>query len=257
MSGGYSSSYDPSIEAAQEDERRKAILRNKISAMFGEAPTTPPPEVTGRHFTLRERIRGDAQRSADAEKAAGLAGLEELKPLAESAKKQFGTEETDLSGALRGQYGDELSQKYADAERAMRFGAANTGNIGSTVYADAQGRLSRDNQLAGTKIEEAVRRAIAGLRSSREDVRGRSIGLVNAGAGEEGVRSATEGLKSAAEAAGSANREQLFNDFFNNLAYTRVAGNQSNQLAQLLAAQRQVGGGTVFPNSGGLGRIIN
>jgi len=171
------------------------------------------------------------------------------------ANSQLAGEETDISGALRGQYGDELKRKYGDAERSVRFGAANTGNIGSTGYSDAQSRLSEENQLAGTKIEEAVRRSIQNLRSSREDVRTRATGLVNAGMGEEGVRSATEGLRGAAETARSANREQLFNEFFNNLAYTRVAGNQGNQNAQLAALLGNRGGGSFFPTTPTQGRI--
>lgn len=145
------------------------------------------------------------------------------------------SQEGEISGALRGNYSDDLKQKYQEAERQLRFGAARTGNIGSTSFADENARISRENQLGGTNIEGAVRRAIGNLRSSREDTRARAIGLINAGEGTEGVQSATEGLRLSSDTARNANRERLFDDLFQNLAYNQVAQNQNSQAAQLAA----------------------
>lgn len=153
------------------------------------------------------------------------------------------TQEGEISGALRGNYSDELKRKYQEAERQLRFGAARTGNIGSTDYADENARINRENELGGTNIEGAVRRSIANLRGSREDTRTRAIGLINAGQGTEGVTSATEGLRLSADTARSANRERLFDDLFQNLAFNQVAGNQASQAAQIAALLNRGSGG--------------
>lgn len=154
------------------------------------------------------------------------------------------TQEGEIAAAHRGNYSDELKQKYQDAERQLRFGAARTSNVGSTTFADEMARLNRDNEIGGTNIEDAVRRSIAGLRSSREDTRIRAIGLINAGEGTEGVRSATEGIRLDADAARNANRERLFDELFQNIAYSRLANNQNSQAAQLAALLNRGGGGT-------------
>lgn len=166
------------------------------------------------------------------------------------------TQEGEISGALRGNYSDELKRKYQDAERELRFGAARTGNIGSTDYADENARINRENELGGTNIEGAVRRSIANLRGSREDTRARSIGLINAGEGTEGVQSATQGLALSADSARNANRERLFDDLFQNLAYSRVASNQSLQAAQLAALLNRGGGSSLSATSPNSGRVI-
>jgi hypothetical protein len=166
------------------------------------------------------------------------------------------TQEGEISGALRGNYSDELKRRYQDAERELRFGAARTGNIGSTDYADESARINRENELGGTNIEGAVRRSIANLRGSREDTRARSIGLINAGEGTEGVQSATQGLALSADTARNANRERLFDDLFQNLAYSRVASNQSLQAAQLAALLNRGGGSSFSATSPNSGRVI-
>jgi hypothetical protein len=145
-------------------------------------------------------------------------------PEAVKARNLFGQEETELAGALRGHQADKLKKQYRDAERALRFGAANTGNTGGSVMADQMTRLNEENLMGGTEIEESIRRAINGLRSSREDARLRSHSLINAGSGEEGVRAASEGLKNAIGAAKSADRERLFQELFQNIAFTKAVG---------------------------------
>lgn len=251
---------DDSITYARQDEARKEALRQRIAAMFGEDTKGFRNEIRGpdTSFSIGED-RGIAHDlyPTSGEGRGPLGEILELAPALSgaAARDRFSSEEGDLSSALRGFYGDDLKQRYGDAERAVRFGAARTGNIGSTGYADAIAKVNRDNALAGTNIEEAVRRSIGNLRASREDVRSRATGLVNAGQGEEGVRSATAGLKSAAEAASSANRERLFDDYFRNLAYTGVASNQASQTAQLAALLNR-GSGSFFSTSPSTGRVI-
>lgn len=243
-----------SITYTKQEEARKEALRQRIAAMFGEDTKGFSTEIRGR---ARQWAPSDPNIPASGEGRGPLGEIIESAPALSGAdaRARFATEEGDLSGALRGFYGDDLKQRYGDAERAVRFGAARTGNIGSPGYADEMARVNRDNSLAGTNIEEAVRRSIGNLRASREDVRSRATGLVNAGLGEEGVRSATAGLKSAAEAASSANRERLFDDYFRNLAYAGVASNQGNQLAQLQALLGR-GGGPSFSTVPSGGRVI-
>jgi hypothetical protein len=213
-----------------------------------------------------QRILGDsvdpneATRRAEEEEARKEALRKRISDLftGPDAIKRFGLEEHDLSGALRGFQASDLERKYGDAERKLRFGAANTGNIGSATYADSLARVNEDNRRGGAQIEESVRRAITGLRSSREDAKIRALGLVNAGTGEQAVQSATAGLKGAADAASSANREQLFTDLFQDLAYTKVAGDTSNRNAAALAYLNRARGGSYFPTqSSPAGRIIN
>jgi hypothetical protein len=173
------------------------------------------------------------------------------------AAQQFSTEESDLSGALRQQYTDDLTKRGAAAERSMRFGAANTGNIGGTTFADATGKLQEENALGATRIEDAVRRAITGLRTAREDSRLRAIGLVNSGTGQDAVSSAASGLKLAADTAKSQGQEQIFNDLFGDLAYTKAAGDSNDKNAQIAAILQRNKGGSFFPTQPQTsGRII-
>lgn len=182
--------------------------------------------------------------------AAARAEEEQKQGLRDRVNAMFSTpdlqaQEGEISAAQRGNYSDELKQKYQDAERQLRFGAARTGNVGSTTYADEMARLNRENEMGGTNIEGAVRRSIANLRGSREDTRSRAIGLINAGEGTEGVRSATEGLRLSADTARNAGRERLFDELFQNLAYSRIANNQNSQAAQLAALLNRGGSGGV------------
>lgn len=188
------------------------------------------------------KVAGDKSiADAQAEEASKQALRDRVNTMFSSPDLQ--TQEGEISGALRGNYSDELKRKYQEAERNLRFGAARTGNIGSTTYADEMARINRENETGGTNIEDSVRRSIANLRGSREDTRARSIGLINAGEGTEGVTSATEGLRLSADTARNQNRERLFDDLFQNLAYSRVANNQNSQAAQLAALLNRGGSG--------------
>lgn len=189
---------------------------------------------------------GAAERAAEeARKAEMRAGVNALFDTDE-AKARFKTEEDDLAGALRGYYSDDLKRTYENAERALRFGASNTSNIGGSAYADSVGRLNEDNAMGGTRIDEAVQRALNSLRASREDSRARSINLVNAGSGSEAVGAAQSGIRQALDNATSANREQLFGDLFGNLAFTKAAGDASDKNAAALAYFNKIKGGNAF-----------
>jgi hypothetical protein len=137
------------------------------------------------------------------------------------AQQRFASEETQLSDALRGFYSDDLKRGYEEAERGLRFGAANTGNVGGSAYADQVAKLNEKNQIGGTRIEEAVRRAINNLRGGREDTRMRSINLVNSGTGTDAVASAATGLRQALSASNAANREDIVSGLFDNLAFVK------------------------------------
>jgi hypothetical protein len=210
------------------------------------------PEETEAERMMRLQEEDEARRGSLRNRITAMFG-------GADATKQFSSEEDELAKALRGQYTDDLEKRYGAAERAMRFGAANTGNIGSTTFADASGKLTEENQLGATRIEEAVRRAIAGLRTAREDSRLRAMGLVDAGTGEEAVQAASSGLRLAAENARASGQEQIFNDLFGDLAYTKAAGDSNDKNAAALAyLARTRGSNSFFPTSSGgnSGRII-
>lgn len=168
---------------------------------------------------------------------------------APDAQAQFKTQEDQLSEALRGFYSDQLGRSYADAERGARFGAADTGNIGGSAYADSLARVNRDNALGGTRIQEAVTRAINNLRASREDTRNRSIGLVNSGSGDQAAASAQSGLQQAISAANAAQRENIVGDLFGDVAFAKQASDTNLKNQEL--ARRASAFYPTQPSSGG------
>jgi len=237
------------VDLAIAEEARRAELRKKIAMMFGEGPETEQVQV-GTNVTP---VKGREFDKPDIEQ------IFETRPTTvPAAKAQFATEEGDLAGALRGHYGDELQRNYAEQERQNRFGAARTGNIGGSAFADSRSSLEEQNRLGGTRIDEAVQRAINTLRSSREQTKLRAIDLVNAGSGEEGVQSATAGLKSSLEQAKAANREQLFGDLFTSGAFANANRISGDRNAQALAIFGNSRGGGLSPSSRNTQpRIIN
>lgn len=210
------------IELAQAEEARRTALRARIAQMFGEGPDTEQVQIGMTPETLIGRGRGGPSSSQPI--------YEERPTLAAAARKQFANEDTALSTALRGQYGDELKKSYEEGQRQLRFGAARTGNIGSSIYADRLASGEEQNRMGGTRIDDAVQRALANLRSSRETSKLRGLDLINAGTGEEGVQSAASGLKSALSTAQSQNRENLFGDLFTDTAFgvsNKAAGDRN------------------------------
>lgn len=201
----------------------------------------------GSSQAARQQEAEEARKSALRDKINALYGVGGASP------QNFMDEEAEISKGLRDYYGDEQKKAYERAERQMRFGAANTGNIGSTTYADAESELAEKNRLGSTRIEEAVQRAINGLRGSRESTRLNAINLVNAGSGEDAVQSAMSGLRGVLDTAKSANRENLTSDLFENLAFTKVAGDSASRdelLRRALYPQKTSATYTVKPDYG-------
>jgi hypothetical protein len=169
----------------------------------------------------------------------------------------FATEEQALAQDLTGKYTDEAKLKYDDTERALRFGAANTGNIGGTAYADAQAKLNEQNRMGGTRIADSVQRAINQLRGARENTRLNSINLVNAGSGADAVEAASSGLRSTLANAQTAGRENLFGDLFQGLAFTKGVGDASSREQALAALYNKPKSTATFTPTDSTGRVIN
>lgn len=165
------------------------------------------------------------------------------------AQARFATEEDQLSKAHRDYYSADLKDRYGETERNLRFGASNTGQTGGSVYADEMAKMNEQNALGGTRIDEAVRRAVNGLRNSREESRARSIQLINAGEGESGVQAAQSALQQSIEGAKAGQKEQLFTDLFSNLALARQSGGAralDDEASAYYARQR---GGAYYPTT--------
>lgn len=198
---------------------------------------------------------GVASAQAEEQRKSGLRGrIEQMY----QPNDTFAAEENDLRQALTGQYTDELGDLYKKNERTMRFGAANTGNIGGSSFAEGSADLSKQNELGATKIGEAVQRAINNLRASREESKLRGLQLVNAGGGEEAVSAAASGLRSSIDNAKAGSRERLFDDLFRNVAFTKAAGDASSRDDAATAYFNQLRGGSGLrtPASDSKARII-
>jgi hypothetical protein len=273
MGGGGGGGDGGASERAAE-EARKAELRARIGAMFGEAPTSPvmTRQTTTVPAVIQPRTLQEESINRDRVKRAGGGAVDipaalppqtittevplDLSADVNTAKGMFEQEESNLSNTLRAFYTDQLKRQFEQASRAVKFGAANTGNLGGSAYADAVAKLNEENALGGTRVEEAVRRSINNLRAQREDSRNRAIGLVNAGSGDEAVASARTGLQQALSNANAAQRENIVMDLFGNLAFAKVASDQNSRNAQLAELYRRPGaffptqptaGGTIVP----------
>ena len=175
---------------------------------------------------------------------------------AEPAKAQFATEDKTLGDSLRGYYTDELKTKFEDAMRNLRFGAAESGNLGSP-YADQMTRLEREHQQGATRIDEAVRNALAGLSSQREGTRTNALNMVASGGGADSVNAATAGLKNSISMAGSAQKQQLFGDILSDTAFNRSVANAATKDQAMLAALKSKTPAFYNPvSSGGSGKVF-
>jgi hypothetical protein len=264
MGGGGGGGDGGASERAAE-EARKAELRARIGAMFGEAPTSPvmTRQTTTVPAVIQPRTLQEESINRDRVKRAGGGAVDipaalppqtittevplDLSADVNTAKGMFEQEESNLSNTLRAFYTDQLKRQFEQASRAVKFGAANTGNLGGSAYADAVAKLNEENALGGTRVEEAVRRSINNLRAQREDSRNRAIGLVNAGSGDEAVASARTGLQQALSNANAAQRENIVMDLFGNLAFAKVASDQNARNAQLAELYRRPG--AFFPTT--------
>lgn len=175
------------------------------------------------------------------------------------AKAQLDSESKTVEDSTRAYYTDQLNRAFPKAERTNRFALARQGLLGGSADAESTGELTTDRNLGATRIDEAVRKAVAGLTSQREEQRLQGINLVNAGVGQSAVESAAAGLKGAFTNANNQSRTDLFGDLFSTAADSASASNASTQNQALLARYQQQlktyfpsgssGGGRVTPSS--------
>lgn len=216
-------------DAMAADEARKSALRRKIDALYGIAPSGAGADDP------------DAKASAD-------------------AKAAMDSENTRLSDATRSYYTDELSRQYAKAERNTRFALARQGLLGGSADADEQGEVRTDRNLGATRVDDAVRRAITGLQTQRENERLSAVNLVNSGAGDSAVTAAQRGLQNAFQTSSTQQRADLFGDLFSTAADATSASNMQAQQAAIAAQYRNrlatffspgTTGGQITAGSGG------
>jgi len=221
----------------EEEERRKTALRARIDNLYG-IPTS------GRHQITEQRNVDTGMTGEQGEP------LYEMRPLmrevpfgdtaaAEEAKRAMEEEGTKLSGATRDYYTDQLGKNYQQAERGTRFKLARQGLLGGSEDVFQQGDVRQDRDLGATRVDEAVRRAIANLTSQREQERLNAVNLVNAGAGDSAVSAAQAGLRNSFENVASQQKANLFTDLFSNSADVVTADNLANNEAQLAARFRE------------------
>lgn len=219
----------------EQEERRKAALRARIDNLYG-VPTA------GRH---------QIQEYRNVEAGQGEQGETLYQPqlfirevpfgdvkAAEEAQRAMEEEQTNLAGATRGYYADELGKNYQQAERNTRFKLARQGLLGGSEDVFQQGDVREDRDLGATRVDDAVRRAIANLTSQREQERLNSINLVNAGAGDNAISAAQAGLRNSFENVASQQKANLFTDLFANSADAVANQNAAEQQAALLGRYR-------------------
>lgn len=248
-------------ERAAKEEERKQRLRDQLNAIYGIGEGTP--QLTG--YTIRggdQKYQGktmtleeaQAAQAASAEAGGdnytgGVFPVYGADPAVAAAQAQMQAEDEKVGSANRDYYTDQLGRAFVKAERNTRFNLARSGLLGSSEDSAQQGEVRSDRDLGATRIDEATRRAVTGLHGAREDARLKGIGLINAGAGDEGVRSASAGLKQSFDTALNAQKADLTSDLFANAvdAYTAQNTNAANRA---LLARYQQGLGASFSNSG-------
>jgi hypothetical protein len=114
---------------------------------------------------------------------------------AAAAQKAMEGENTKLADATRAYYTDQLGRQYTKAERETRFKLARQGLLGGSEDVFQQGEVNSDRDLGATRVDEAVRHAVASLKTQREQERLNAINLVNSGAGDSAVSAAQAGLR--------------------------------------------------------------
>jgi hypothetical protein len=99
--------------------------------------------------------------------------------------------------------------------------------------------VQSDRDLGATRLDDAVRQSVAGLRTNREQERLMATSLINAGEGENAVLAASKGLENSLANSRTANKTQLFGDLFANSADAMAAQNANAANAALLARYKQ------------------
>lgn len=174
---------------------------------------------TWKHAHTPPDSAGKAYAESDADHPSGMgtglmARIVRPDPDAPDIEGRMAKESTDLAGANRGYYADQLAREYAKAERNARFEAARRSVLGGSSDIDTQAELRSDRDLGATRVDEAVRRSVLGLDSSREQERMNALNLVQAGYGDSAVTAAQRGISATLDASRSASKESLFSDLF-------------------------------------------
>jgi len=262
--GGTNKFAEQQVREQKAEQARKDALRYEINSLFESGlppPTGYAPTTTGTMENVPANSRDIIGISSPFMVApTNPSGAVPISPQpippppqatyapGKTPEELFRAQESELQNALRGNYGADLGDKFTDASRTLKFNAANTGQIGGSAYADSAAKLSRENSLGGTRIADAVQRAVNGLRAERERTRGNALSLVNSGAGREAVSAAQSGIQSAISQARAQQQERLFDDLFSGLALGMEGRNAADERAKL-AALYQSKTGSFFPQS--------
>lgn len=180
----------------------------------------------------QRQIEEEARKSALRKRIDVFYGLG-AEPEAQSAAEMMQGENTKLADATRSYYTDQLGDQYGEAERKTRFRLARQGLLGGSEEVNQQGDVRQDRDLGATRVDEAVRRAIANLTSQREQERLNAISLVNSGAGDSAVSAAQAGLRNSFDTVSNQSKADLFGDLFTGAADFGTANNMANQEALL------------------------
>ncbi len=282
--GGDEGGGDTAGDNAKAEEERKTTLRRRIDRLYGVADTTPQTvtETVAADAPDAQRYRmidnGEAGvqyvaenspaatfvRAADGSYVPAGAGATTTRtrtvtpdsdPEAQAAAAQMEAENTRLADATRAYHTDQLGREYQKAERDTRFRLARSGLLGGSEDIYQQGDVRSDRDLGATRVDQAVRSAVAGLKTQRENERLNAINLVNSGAGDSAVSSAQAGLRNSFDVANSQQRANLFGDLFQNAVDANAAAGAAAQNAAL-AERYKTKLATFFPNgSSSSGRI--
>lgn len=227
---------DTSGAAQQQEEDRKARLRSKIDTIYGISPGgSRPAPISVSQIQDPEAPFANLNQAAD--DTAGQAYDADARTAAD-AKAQMESENTKLSDATRAYYTDALGRQYAKAERGTRFALARQGLLGGSADVDEQAEVKTDRNLGATRVDDAVRRAVAGLQTQREQERLNAVNLVNSGAGDSAVTAAQRGLENSFQTANTQQKADLFGDLFSSAADATAASNMQAQQAALAAQYR-------------------
>lgn len=237
--GGGGGGGDGGAAERKQEEERKAALRARIDKLYGIATREKVQGMVPFKMPILGKVKmipGWVEKGgAEAEAAVARQAME--------------NENTQLAEATRGYYADQLGDDYQEAERNTRFKLARQGLLGSSEEVGQLGEVQQDRDLGATRVDEAVRRAIATLTSQREQERLNAINLVNSGAGESAVSAASAGLRNSFESVASQQKADIFGDLFSNTADAFTAGNVADQQAALLSRYRDKLS-SFFPNRG-------
>lgn len=260
------------------EEARKAALRKRIDKMYGIGASDYVPDKE--KFKIGEKVvhsggsgggqmndtgaveqptPGEVSVVPEYDEEAYAKAVEQAQrdgdPEAFAARKAMEGENTRIADATRAYHADRLGRAYTKAERETRFKLARQGLMGGSEDIYQQDEVKSDRDLGATRVDEAVRRAIADLSSKREQERLNAISLVNSGAGDSAVSAAQAGLKNTFEAANSTQRADLFGDLFANTADAATADTLAQQQAALLGRYRDKLGAFFPTRSTSSGRI--